>query len=159
MWRRVLDISGILLWLVALMSIIINYQSLPNHIPSHYNFSGNPDAWSTKSFIFIVPVIGIILWLAIHFFMKSPNVDKYINVPSMNGKPSQAQIENGKNLIYVIKFEMMALFTFIVIKDIYTALGRPFNVGIAETILILGVFVITIFVFLYKNFKLDSRKE
>lgn len=145
------------MWLFSIILIMINFHMLPDNIPSHYNFAGNPDAWATKAYIFFMPVIGIFIWLILHIIVSRPELDKYIHVPSLYGKTNGEQIENAKLLIYFIKFEIMALFTFIVVKDLYTALGMPFKLGVWETILILSVFGITIIIFMVRNHKLDKK--
>ncbi|PTJ81766.1 hypothetical protein BUZ84_05240 [Mammaliicoccus sciuri] len=159
MLKKVLDISSIVLWLISITLIIINFAELPEKIPSHYNFAGNADAWSTKTFIFFMPILGLLIWLMLHYLVSNPKLDKYIHVPSLYGQPNKAQIENGKLLIYFIKFEMMALFTFLVIKDLYTALGMPFKLGVWETIIILSVIGVTIIIFMVRNYMLDKNEN
>lgn len=159
MLKKVLDISSIVLWLISITLIIINFAELPEKIPSHYNFAGNADAWSTKTFIFFMPVLGLLIWLILHYLVSNPNIDKYIHVPSLYDQPNKAQIENAKLLIYFIKFEMMALFTFLVIKDLYTALGMPFKLGVWETIIILSVIGVTIIIFMARNYMLDKNEN
>ncbi|UTI88492.1 DUF1648 domain-containing protein [Mammaliicoccus sciuri] len=138
---------------------MINFADLPDKIPSHYNFAGDADAWSTKTFIFFIPVLGLLIWLMIHYSVSNPKLDKYIHVPSLYGQPNKAQIENAKLLIYFIKFEMMALFTFLVIKDLYTALGMPFKLGVWESIIILSVLGVTIIIFMARNHMLDKNEN
>ena len=157
--QKVLDISSIVLWLISIILIMINFADLPDKIPSHYNFAGNADAWSTKTFIFFMPVLGLLIWLILHYLVSNPRIDKYIHVPSLYGQPNKAQIENAKLLIYFIKFEMMALFTFLVIKDLYTALGMPFKLGVWETIIILSVIGVTIIIFMARNYMLDKNEN
>lgn len=138
---------------------MINFADLPDKIPSHYNFAGDADAWSTKTFIFFMPVLGLLIWLMLHYLASNPKLDKYIHVPSLYGQPNKAQIENAKLLIYFIKFEMMASFTFLVIKDLYTALGIPFKLGVWESIIILSVLGVTIIIFMARNHMLDKNEN
>ncbi len=159
MLKKVLDISSIVLWLISIILIMINFADLPDKIPSHYNFAGNADAWSTKTFIFFMPVLGLLIWLILHYLVSNPRIDKYIHVPSLYGPPNKNQIKNAKLLIYFIKFEMMALFTFLVIKDLYTALGMPFKLGVWETIIILSVIGVTIIIFMARNYMLDKNEN
>ncbi len=159
MLKKVLDISSIVLWLISVLLILINFADLPDKVPSHYNFAGNADAWSTKVFIFFMPVLGLLIWLILHYLVSNPKIDKYINVPSLYGQPNKAQIENTKLLIYFFKFEMMALFTFLIIKDLYTAFGMPFKLGVWESIIILSVIGVTIIIFMARNYMLDKNEN
>lgn len=158
MIRRIFDILGIILWLISIILIIVNYDSLPNKIPSHYNLSGEPDSWGTKAFVFALPAIAIVVWIALHIINRSKKLERFINVPSMNGKPNRAQIDLAKILLDVMKFEMMAIFTFLIVKDLYTAKGMPFVLGFWEPFIILGIICITVVIYLFNNYKLDQEK-
>lgn len=159
MVKRVLDISGICLWIATLLIILINYPSLPSEIPSHYNISGEADAWAVKAFIFFLPTLGIIIWIVLHFITRGSKLDRYINVSTLYGPPSKEQISSAKLLIDVLKFEIVILFSYLAIKDIYTAYGKPFNLGMWEAIFILGIFGITILLFMIHNYDLDKKKK
>ncbi|WP_210617569.1 DUF1648 domain-containing protein [Mammaliicoccus lentus] len=159
MVKRVLDISGICLWIATLLIILINYPSLPNEIPSHYNVSGEADAWATKAFIFFLPTLGLIIWGVLHFITNGTKLDRYINVSTLYGPPSNEQVSSAKFLIDVLKFETVALFSYLAIKDIYTAYGKPFNLGMWEAIIILAIFGVTILLSMIHNYDLDKKKK
>ncbi|WP_239703951.1 MULTISPECIES: DUF1648 domain-containing protein [unclassified Mammaliicoccus] len=159
MVKRVLDISGICLCIATLLIILINYPWLPSEIPSHYNVSGEADAWATKAFIFFLPTLGIIIWGVLHFITRGTKLDRYINVSTLYGPPSNEQISSAKFLIDVLKFETVALFSYLAIKDIYTAYGKPFNLGMWEAIIILGIFGVTILLSMIHNYDLDKKKK
>lgn len=159
MIKRILDISGICLWIATLLIILINYPSLPSEIPSHYNVSGEADAWAIKAFIFFLPTLGLIIWGVLHFITRGTKLDRYINVSTLYGPPSNEQISSAKFLIDVLKFETVALFSYLAIKDIYTAYGKPFNLGMWEAIIILGIFSITILLSMIHNYDLDKKKK
>lgn len=42
-------------WIVALRA----YPRLPLRIPTHFGFSGRPDAWGRKGMIFLLPVVSL----------------------------------------------------------------------------------------------------
>lgn len=159
MIKRILDISGICLWIATLLIILINYPSLPSEIPSHYNVLGEADAWAIKAFIFFLPTLGLIIWGVLHFITRGTKLDRYINVSTLYGPPSNEQISSAKFLIDVLNFETVALFSYLAIKDIYTAYGKPFNLGMWEAIIILGIFGVTILLSMIHNYDLDKKKE
>ena len=47
--------SGFYLW--------ANWQAIPQEIPTHYGFSGQPDAWGSKSSCVVLLVIGVVMCL------------------------------------------------------------------------------------------------
>ena len=62
--------SGFYLW--------ANWQAIPQEIPTHYGFGGQPDAWGSKSSCVILLVIGVVnlLW----FFPKDLFLGKVISL-------------------------------------------------------------------------------
>jgi uncharacterized membrane protein len=58
------NLSWIFLTLIWLMTIFI-YQTLPNKIPTHFNFKGSADNFGSKEEIFILPIIGTVLTLGL----------------------------------------------------------------------------------------------
>ncbi len=53
---------AVLCFLFTLIFVIVKYPSLPDLLPSHYNFRGEIDGWSAKSGVaFFPPIIGFIM--------------------------------------------------------------------------------------------------
>jgi Domain of unknown function (DUF1648) len=46
-------------WIVAVRV----YPRLPPRIPTHFGFSGRPDAWGRKGMIFLLPVVSLAIYL------------------------------------------------------------------------------------------------
>ena len=59
-------------WLLELLSLALlaagpvlvqaSYWRLPDRVPSHFNFRGEPDAWSGRASIWLLPVVGFVLY-------------------------------------------------------------------------------------------------
>lgn len=43
--------------------LTVQYPTLPDMLAFHYNRQGNPDLIQQKSFLFLIPVIGLLTWL------------------------------------------------------------------------------------------------
>lgn len=112
-----------------------------------------------KPLFSFLPTLGIIIWIVLHFITRGTKLDRYINVSTLYGPPSNEQISSAKFLIDVLKFETVALFSYLAIKDIYTAYGKPFNLGMWEAIIILGIFGVTILLSMIHNYDLDKKKK
>ena len=52
-------VAVVAIWIVALRA----YPRLPLRIPTHFGFSGRPDAWGKKEMIFLLPVISLATYL------------------------------------------------------------------------------------------------
>jgi len=73
------------LTIVAILQALYAYPRLPDTVPYHFNFQGQPDAWGSKTFMVGIDV-GVTLFLMLSFLGTAliiPRVgDAYINVPN-----------------------------------------------------------------------------
>lgn len=53
--------SAFLLTIISILITILLYAKLPIQIPTHFNFSGQPDNWSSKSFVFFTALLPLAL--------------------------------------------------------------------------------------------------
>ena len=49
---RLFDGVALMILAASAINIFMQWSSLPAQVPSHYNALGEPDAWSSKEFIF-----------------------------------------------------------------------------------------------------------
>ncbi|PTD93819.1 hypothetical protein C9439_05740 [archaeon SCG-AAA382B04] len=77
--HKILLLTLVILTLVSLYITFTNYFELPQEIPNHFNMQGEPDAWSQKSSLLILPGIQVFLILLAFVVYKYPN---YANIPS-----------------------------------------------------------------------------
>ncbi len=77
--HRILLFTLVTLTLVYIYFTFINYSELPQKIPIHFNIQGEPDAWSQKSNLLVLPGIQVLLVILAFVIYKYPN---YANIPS-----------------------------------------------------------------------------
>jgi uncharacterized membrane protein len=58
--------------------ILFSYSTLPDSVPTHYNFKGEIDAYGSKKMLFLLPVIATIISVGFHFLVKVPHIFNYI---------------------------------------------------------------------------------
>ena len=56
---------------IALMISLIAYPHLPDQIPIHFDFNGNPDNYSGKLFVLMIPIIMAALLVLADFLPKA----------------------------------------------------------------------------------------
>ena len=60
------------------MLILFNYSDLPDRIPIHFDALGNPDSWSEKAMIWVVPMMmGATVWLLQRISKMPPHQFNY----------------------------------------------------------------------------------
>ena len=120
-----------LAWSLLLLLIIIPflyYNQLPDQIPSHFNGRGNPDNYSNKASIFIMPGIGLVVFLLLHFLSNKENLQS-----STYRKLSQEELEKARiqsrKVLNVFKIIIPTFFIYITYSTIQIALGEITGLG------------------------------
>lgn len=114
----------IFVWLLAFL--FVQYGSLPDQVPVHYNGAGKVDRWGGKAELFILPIIGAVLWISMTILEKYPHSYNYLNLTKDNAK---LQYKNGRLMVNVLKNEMLILFSFISFQNVQIASGVAENLG------------------------------
>lgn len=60
-------------WAVALLA----WSDLPQRIPMHFDFSGQPDAWGSKGMLVVLPIILLVLYALLTLLARVPHVYNY----------------------------------------------------------------------------------
>lgn len=115
------SVAGI--WMLTLL----NYNSLPDIIPVHFNGAGAPDSFDTKQNILALPVILTLMFLGMSVLNLFPHI---FNYPAKVTKENALkQYINATRLIRYLKLSIVILFGFIVYATIQTAKGQADGLG------------------------------
>ena len=63
---KMAEVIGVLVLVTFWAVTLFYYSKLPDTIPTHYNISGQADDHGSKTTILLLPVVGTILFLALH---------------------------------------------------------------------------------------------
>ena len=116
------------LGLIALIVLPIYYfGDLPEQIPKHYNASGQPDSFGSRGSIWVLPVIGIVIYTGLSILNRFPHVFNY---------PVRVTRDNAARLYTIATSTMRAIkviivwsFAFINFRTIEIALGMETGLG------------------------------
>lgn len=63
--HQIARISSIVFLIALVVGSLLAYPSLPERIPTHFDFAGRPDGWSDKGIFswFLLPILGILMQL------------------------------------------------------------------------------------------------
>lgn len=121
-----LNTVSMLIFLAMLGFLFIQYGSLPDQVPGHYNGAGQVDRWGGKEELFILPLIGAGLWIGMTVLEKYPHTYNYLNLTEDN---AEIQYKNGRLMINVLKNEIVLLFSWINFQNIRVASGDAEGLG------------------------------
>ncbi len=145
MWQKLSKSYPPQFELVALFLVLLtfylaasNYSSLPDKVPTHFNFQGIPDDWGSKNEIFVFPILSACLYIlftvinALLAIVKDPR--KLINLPpKRKATLSNAQIEKLRiflnRSLFALKILIQGLLAYALYTTIEVALFRATSLG------------------------------
>ncbi|SDH74400.1 Protein of unknown function [Alteribacillus persepolensis] len=155
MWKKikkyyspVLDVLTFLILILTILYVVYHYRYLPAEIPRHFNFAGEPDAWSSKTMIIglgVLYIFIIVQCFILNYFLimrpKNPqNVLHVINLPFMkkdelsNHQAMDIRTHTAR-MIAVLNLLVSILFSAIHYGMIQTAYANQEGLGIVVPII------------------------
>lgn len=137
-FERLFDWLGILSFAAIILYLLVQWPSIPENVPMHFNAAGEVDGWGAKWTIFALPIVGAALWIGMYFLEKMPHVHNYLNLTEEN---IRQQYKNSQLLLNVMKNEILIFFVYI------TWLGVRIAKGQTDTLdaWVLPIFLIVLF--------------
>lgn len=134
-----LDIFGGLGVLIMIFYIVWYWSSLPEVIPTHFGSSGAPDGWGAKSTLLVLPAISLVIYIGLTILSKYPHVYNYLWL--ITPQNAKMQYQAARQMIILLKTEVVWLFAYVVLQTIQTALGKAKGLGTE----FLPIFLVLIF--------------
>ncbi len=100
---------------------------LPDRIPTHFDISGNPNAWGSPDMLFLLPIVATAIYLMITVISAFPSTFHYPVRIATNSLP-RAQ-EQTRNMISWIKVEMAGMLAYVQWSMIQAARSREFHLS------------------------------
>jgi uncharacterized membrane protein len=129
--RKTLELFGlgmlaVLYWIT--WAAIIGPDHLPDRVPTHFDISGNPNAWGSPRILFLLPIVatGVYLLITVLAILPATRINLPVRVTSVN-RPFIRQ--RTRNMIGWIKAEMICLFTYVQWSIIQAARIREFHMS------------------------------
>ncbi len=124
---RIIEAIGAVAIILLIALPAYYYGQLPESIPGHYDWRGQPDSYSNKATIWILPAIGIFLFVVLTAVNKYPHTFNYLTEITEENAPEQYRIV-GK-LMRGLNTLITCLFTYMTYSTILTALGKQNGLG------------------------------
>lgn len=117
--------------LIALLFLIglpaYYFHRLPAIIPTHFGMTGVPDNTGPRGVIWFLPVTGLILYAALTVLNKYPHVFNY--PAKITTENVRYQYKTATQLIRLLKVLIAAVFVYLTLSSIRTALGKQEGIG------------------------------
>ncbi|WP_312123925.1 DUF1648 domain-containing protein [Lysinibacillus boronitolerans] len=125
--EKIWDYIGGSIFILSIFYIILAWGKLPDEIPGHFNGMGEVDRWGSKIELFILPFIGLFLWIVMGLLEKAPHMHNY---PSrLNESNVTAFYLNSRKILNQVKNICLIIFAFISIQMVRIGLGEVNSLG------------------------------
>lgn len=148
---KTVEIIGWLLIFAVWGLTIINYQSLPDIIPTHYNGAGVADGFGDKWMILTLPLVATVLFVGLTILNKFPHIFNYPTEITTDN--ALRQYTNATRLIRYLKVIIVVIFGLIAFQTIRHANGQTEGLGIWFLPMTMGLIFIPLIYFLIKSTK------
>jgi uncharacterized membrane protein len=117
----VFDRLGWLLIAATWIFAFYHYPSLPEIIPTHYNFTGEANAFGNKIFIFTLPLIASIVYTAMTVMTKYPRTFNYpVKITPEN---ALRQYTLAAKMIRYLKLIIVIIFCYLILTTTFYPQG------------------------------------
>ncbi len=117
-----------LVTLVAMFAVVgSSLGDLPERIPTHFSFSGRPDAWGGKDSIWILPGLGVLVYGFLSFSRGRP---EWMNVPFSLDKYNPDVLVILNQFLLVTKASVILVLGVLCWRSVEVAAGRAAGLGI-----------------------------
>ncbi len=142
------NIASILILVYNLIYLFINWSTIPQSIPTHYDLQGVVDNYGGKQSLLLIPIISLIIFCVISFLQKFPEI---------SNTPIKLTVEN-KNRVYAVQNSMIITLKLITISIFfYISIMQTTLKQISSAFLPITIFLLLI-TFVYYLYKMNKAK-
>jgi len=141
----ILEILAIVSLLCFIGFMAYHYATLPETVPTHFDASGKPDDYGSKTTLLILPVIALVIYSILSLIGRIPEKLNYpVKITPAN---SRRQYTLGIRLIRYLKLAIVLMFFFISYKTVMIALGNSSGLGIWFLPVLIGIILMPIIIY------------
>lgn len=138
---RIAEVLAVLILLAATIFVLISWNSLPEQIPSHYDFKGQVDAYGGRGSLIFAVVMGWVLVLSMIVISRFPSIWN----TGIERIPANAAVVNRiiKDMLNVLEVGMAILFSYmLIVPAMGIAMGLWFMPAFLTSIF--GTIIVTV---------------
>jgi uncharacterized membrane protein len=136
---KIMEGLGFLSLALLLTLLIYFYPELPDRIPRHYDSSGQVTAYGGKGMIWLMPIMGLIIYAGLFLLNKVPHIFNYPT--TITPENAEKQYRRATRMIRTLNLTIAFIFLYLTYSTIQTGLGvqeglSEFFMGVAMGLLI-----------------------
>jgi hypothetical protein len=121
-----LEIVSLAVLAAIFLTLATYWPELPNRVPRHYGFAGNPNNWGNRDWMWVLPVTATVIYLSLTVAARYPGL---INLPLTVNRDRPEVRKLLLNMTLVLKATILFTLAYINWIGIHIALGRAETLG------------------------------
>lgn len=144
-----LEILAVLGLATLLFLSAFHYGQLPEQIPTHFGADGRPNAFGPKTTLWVLPVLGFVLFSILTFINRCP--ERFNFTVGITAENAESQYIMATRLTRAMKAIVMLLFAFLVWRTIGIAQNEADRLGIWLLPIVLVTTLGTVFFYIFRS--------
>ena len=165
--KRFWHLFWIFTLIVIALQMFIMFPEMPETIPTHFDFKGNADGWSSKDsflIIMIVVILGINIWYPLIGFLGHKMPRSLVNIPNKDywyATPKRKeQMLAVFNVMMAMIFGIMnVIFIYLLYYTYQMAMEREPVMELWFIIIPIVIIAIYPIIYLYKKLKIPANSH
>lgn len=130
--------------------LIVVFGELPDRVPSHFNAAGEADGFSSKAFLFFIPILTTAMYIGLFALTRYPHLHNYMVTITEENAPKQYRF--GVTVLRVVNFLCVLMFAYINYHILAGAASNESSLGIGFLFTVLGgSILLPIVIIIYQN--------
>lgn len=135
--------------ILMLALLFYYYNNLPEQVPIHYNFNGEPDSFKERESIWGLAAVGFGLYLGLTILQRFPHIFNYPVQITMEN--AHRQYRMAVRLLRTLKVFILWGFAYIVYATIRTALNWQDGLGRYFVVELLVLIFAVVAIYIYRS--------
>lgn len=132
----IVQIAATIFVLATALLLWRTWPQLPETVPTHFGFSGQPDAWGSKNTLLLLPIVSALLYLLLTVLLFFP---KIWNLPyRYNADNVVWTMQQMRSMMIWINAACTAIFSYLTIYSALLAIAANPNPSATYAIIITG---------------------
>lgn len=148
---KILEVIGYMFLAMFWIFVSYAYSVMPETIPTHFNLAGEADGFGEKETIFLMPIIGTLLFLVLSVVQQRPHTFNYIT--EITPENAEKQYTIAVRMMRFLKVALIVVFIFIEFFTYKTAMGNGEGLGVWILPITMVITLGPLFYFLIKSSK------
>lgn len=152
---RFLDALSTALLIILFVLPITYYPSLPETIATHIDASGAADDWGSKKSIWLLPILGLSIYLLMFFLAQKPHQFNYLT--KITEENAAFQYRNALSLVRMMRMMALLLFCLLIWIQIQNSLGNTIGFMGSISLLVVALIPLMGLYFIWKMGQKDLK--